>query len=202
MPFRQIHISSRGCASRLHSKAMISISKNNPFYYITSVTHKRLPVFQTDKMKDVMCKALDEARTSAGLLIFGYAVMPDHFHIVTDSKLDQSNVLRYLNGISARRVLGYLKENGFESSLVKLRTEEKDRKYKHSLWEHHSNTFEIKTESVLMQKVNYIHRNPVEEGLVERPEDYLHSSARFWKGCPLENEPLRVDVDQIKWRRS
>ncbi len=179
---------------------MISVSKNTPFYYITSVTHKRLPIFQTDQMKDLMCKALDEARTSSGLLIFAYSVMADHFHIATDPHLNQSETLRYLNGISAHRVIKYLKENEYETSLVKLRTEEKNRKYKHSVWEHHSNTFEIKTEAVLMQKVNYIHNNPVKEGLVEKPEDYLYSSARFWKGCPLENEPLRVDIDKIKWR--
>lgn len=128
--------------------------------------------------------------------------MPDHLHIITDSKLKESEVLRYVNGISARRVLGYLKEREFEESLKKLRTEEKERRYKHSLWEHHSNTFEIKTEAVLMQKVNYIHRNPVEEGLAETPEDYLFSSARFWKGCPFENEPLEMDVKKIDWRKS
>ena len=169
------------------------INKNSPSYFITSVTHKRLPVFRTDKLKQIFCDALDGARNSSGFKIYAYVVIPDHFHIVTDNKLDESETLRYLNGVSARRVIGYLKENSFESSLIKLRMETKDRNYKHSLWEHHSNSFEIKTEAVMMQKVNYIHLNPVEEGLCERAEDYRFSSARFWKGCPLEDEPLIVD---------
>ena len=177
------------------------ISKNNPFYFITSVTHNRLPVFRTDKLKEILCKAFGESKNSAELLIFAYVVMPDHFHIITDSKLNQSDTLRYLNGISARRVIGYLKENGFETSLIKLRTETKDRGYKHSLWEHHSNTFEIKTEEVLMQKVNYIHQNPVEEDLIEHPEEYRWSSCRFWKGFPNDDEPLEVDFKKIGWRR-
>jgi REP element-mobilizing transposase RayT len=177
------------------------ISKNNPLYFITSVTHNRLPVFRTGKLKELICQAFSESRNSAGFLIFSYVVMSDHFHIITDSKLNQSETLRYLNGISARRVIGYLKENGFETSLLKLRTETKDRGYKHSLWEHHSNTFEIKTEEVLMQKVNYIHQNPVEEGLCERPKEYRWSSYRFWKRSMLENEPLRVDIEKIEWRQ-
>lgn len=148
-----------------------------------------------------MCNALDEARKSGGFKIFAYAIMLEHMHITTDSARSQSDTLRYLNGITARRVIGYLKENGFESSLAKLRTETKRREYKHSLWEHHSNTFETNTEAVLMQKVNYIHQNPVTEGLVEKAEDYLYSSARIWKGCPLENEPLTMDVHEIKWRK-
>ncbi len=169
------------------------INKNSPCYFITSVTNKRLPVFRTDRLKQVFCDALGEARNSAGFKIHAYVIMADHFHIITDSKLDESETLRYLNGISARRVIGYLRENGFESSLRKLRMETKERNYKHSLWEHHSNTFDIKTEAVLMQKVNYIHINPVEEGLCERAEGYRFSSVRFWMNCPLEDEPLLID---------
>lgn len=180
---------------------MQSVSKDNPFYFITSVTHKRLPVFQTDKLKEIMCNALSEARKSGGFRIFAYGIMPDHNHIITDSSRSQSETLRYLNGISARRVIGYLKDHELETSLSKLRTETKSREYKHSLWEHHSNTFEIKTEAVLMQKVNYIHQNAVHDGLVEKAEDYLYSSSRFWKGCPLENEPLKMDIHNIEWRR-
>jgi REP element-mobilizing transposase RayT len=137
---------------------MPPVSKNNPFYFITSVTHNRLPAFRTDKLKKILCDAFNESRNSAGFSIFAYIVMADHFHIITDSKLNKSETLRYLNGISARRVIGYLKENSLEESLVKLRNETKDRGYKHSLWEYHSNSFEIKTEDVLMQKVNYIHQ--------------------------------------------
>ncbi|MEO7659628.1 MAG: transposase [Pyrinomonadaceae bacterium] len=179
---------------------MLSVSKNTPFYYITSVTHNRLPIFRTNAFKNVMCEALDAARQSTGFMIFAYVIMLEHLHIITDSKLNQSETLRYINGVSANRILKYLKENGHEKSLKKLRTEEKRRGYKHSVWEHHSNTFEIKTETVLMQKVNYIHYNPVEEDMVERSEDYLYSSARIWKACPLENEPLGMDIGQIKWR--
>ncbi len=56
------------------------------------------------------------------------------------------------------------------------------------------------SEATFMQKVNYIHQNPVRAGLVERAEDYLYSSARIWRKYPLENEPLKVDIDKIDWR--
>ena len=49
-----------------------------------------------------------------------------------------------------------------------------------------------------MQKVNYIHLNPVRAGLVERVIDSRWSSARIWQRCPMENEPLMVDVDRIE----
>ena len=188
----------RGSASLL----IMKISKDNPCYYLTSVTNNRLPVFKTDKLKEVTAKALDEARKSAEILIFAYVIMPDHYHLLTDSSRKPSEVLRYLNGITARRVIDYLKVNNFTSSLEKLKQETKKREYKYSLWEHHPNAFSVTSEAVLMQKVNYIHQNPVRAGFIERAEDYLYSSARIWGRNPLENEPLMVDIDKIDWREA
>ena len=54
----------------------------------------------------------------------------------------------------------------------------------------------------MMQKVNYIHQNPVRAGLVEKAEDYRFSSARLWRGYPLNDEPFVTDHKQIDWRRS
>lgn len=33
-----------------------------------------------------------------------------------------------------------------------------------------------------LRNINYIHNNPVEEGLVSYPEDYVYSSARDYRG--------------------
>jgi hypothetical protein len=71
----------------------------------------------------------------------------------------------------------------------------------YSLWDHHSNVLPIFSEDMFMQKVNYIHQNPVRLGLVERAEDYRWSSVRIWKRRPLEDEPLLVNIDRINWRR-
>jgi len=62
--------------------------------------------------------------------------------------------------------------------------------------------FSIFSEAMFMQKVNYIHLNPVRAGLVEKATDYRWSSARIWQGCPLEDEPLKVNMDKIRWRRA
>jgi REP element-mobilizing transposase RayT len=48
---------------------------------------------------------------------------------------------------------------------------------------------------------NHVH-NPVRAGIVDRPIDYLWSSARLWRRMPREDEPLLVDLDRIEWRRA
>jgi len=177
------------------------ISRDSQALYITVVTKDRLPVFQTDAIKVVMCQALDEARNSGGFLIFAYVIMPDHMHLITDQPATSADVLRFVKGITGRRVIDYLKQKDYQRSLAKLRHVEWKREHRYSLWQQEKNVFSIFSEGMFMQKVNYIHLNPVRSGLVERATDYLWSSARIWKGCPMEQEPLKVDIERIRWRK-
>ena len=179
---------------------MFQISRDDPAYYLTSVTHKRLPIFRVDEIKKVVVDAFNEARISGAILIFAYVIMPDHTHLLTDNARAIKDVLRFMNGISAKRVIDHLKTGDHERSLAKLRIEERENKYKHSVYEHHPNAFRVTGEDAFMEKVNYIHLNPVRAGLVKHPDEYMYSSARIWHRRALENEPLAVDIDKIKWR--
>lgn len=126
--------------------------------------------------------------------------MPDHTHFLTDNAREIKDTLRFINGISARRVINYLKENDFQSSLSKLRIAKRPDEQKYSVYQHHPNALRITGEEAFMQKVNYIHQNPVKTGLVEHPDDYLYSSARQWHGRALETEPSVTDDMKIDWR--
>jgi putative transposase len=129
-------------------------------------------------------------------------IMIDHLHVLTDKPKTVADVLRVLKGITARRVIDYLKEKNYVTSLAKLQHAERDHNYRYSLWQTEKNVLPIFSEGMFMQKVNYIHQNPVRAELVSRAIDYRWSSARIWQGSPLEDEPLLVDSDQIQWRRS
>ena len=99
-------------------------------------------------------------------------------------------------------MIDYLKEQDYQSSLAKLRHEEWKRKHSYSLWQQEKNVFSIFSEAVFMQKVNYIHLNPVRAGLVGRAIDYRWLSARIWQRCESDDEPLSVDCNRIEWRRA
>jgi putative transposase len=183
-------------------RLMHTISRDTPALYLTAVAKDRLPVFRTDAIKVITCAALNEARKSGGFAIYAYVIMPDHLHAITDSAIKPSQVLQFINGIISRRVIDHLKEHGHNASLRKLRRESGARGHMYSLWEHHNNALPIFSEGMFMEKVNYIHQNPVRAGLVERVEDYRWSSMRCWKRCLLEDEPLLIDIDRINWRKA
>jgi hypothetical protein len=97
-------------------------------------------------------------------------------------------------------VIEHLKANGFEASMTKQRIRERDNKYKYSVYEHHPNAIRITGEEAFMQKVNYIHLNPVRAGLADQPNEYKYSSSRIWHARVQDEEPLTTDHKRIKWR--
>ena len=179
---------------------MVTISRDSPCLSITAVANARLPVFRTDAVKTILCAALDEARRSGGFLIFAYVIMPDHIHLITSGARKPSDTLHFIKGVASRRIIQRLKEGSFHTSLEKLRGARKADRHEYTLWERHSNVMLLTAESTFMERVHYVHQNPVRAGLVERAEDYRWSSVRFWNRCLAEDEPLKVDVDQIIWR--
>lgn len=179
---------------------MFQVSRTTPAYYFTSVAHHRLPIFQTDKVKQILCDAFSEVRAKHGILILAFVIMDDHVHLLAFSEKEMSDALRLLNGVAARRIIQYLQENGFESSLFKLRGETRERNHKHSVWQHHPDSLEIFGEDTFRQKVDYIHQNPVRAGLVDDSLEYRFSSARLWADRADEDEPLLTDHLEIDWR--
>lgn len=181
---------------------MPTISRDSPCYYLTAVAKDRLPIFRSDVIKSIACSALNEARSSGGFSLYGYVVMPDHIHVITDSVLRPSKTLQFINGITARRIINYLKQHNYQASLRKLRHEIRRRQYSYSLWNHHPDARLLLTEKMFMQRVNYTHHNPVRAKPGTHAEDYQWSSVRCWSGKLLPNEPLLMDLDQIEWRKS
>lgn len=176
------------------------ISKDSPAFYLTSVAKDRLPIFRTDTIARLTCEAIDEARRSGKFLIFGYMIMPDHSHLVTDGSRESKEIHRFVNGIVSRRLIDYLKENRLEDSLKKLRVEGRSDGWKYSVWQHHPDTRLLWSEQMLWQRIQYTHLNPVRAGLVDHPNDWKWSSARIFNGKRSDDEPLEVDLDRIQWR--
>jgi len=53
---------------------------------------------------------------------------------------------------------------------------------KYQFWRHNNKPIEVWSNKVIDEKINYVHNNPVEEGLVFRAEDYVYSSAADYAG--------------------
>jgi hypothetical protein len=63
-------------------------------------------------------------------------------------------------------------------ALANFKVNKYDREYQ--IWKREPLSIELISEDLFKQKLEYVHYNPVKAGLCEKPEDYYHSSARFY----------------------
>ena len=104
-------------------------------------------------------------------VMIGYVVMPEHFHLLMSEP-----------------------ENGTPSEAMKRLKHQTSFRLNHEgdhLWQHRFYDFNVWTAKKRIEKLKYMHRNPVKRGLVENPEDWIWSSYRFYL---LDEEgPVRIN---------
>jgi putative transposase len=113
------------------------------------------------------------------VLINGFVLMDNHFHLIwqvvgNEPKFEvQRDFLKY----TSQTILRSIKLNE-PSLMLELCVNTGDRKYQ--VWERNSLSVALTNERFLLQKLNYIHNNPVRAGLCKYPEEYKYSSAGFY----------------------
>jgi hypothetical protein len=70
-------------------------------------------------------------------------------------------------------------------------------KQTNQIWTHENHAEHIFSQKFIEQKVHYIHNNPVRNGIVVNPEDYLYSSARNYAGLESIIDVIEID---FKWK--
>jgi REP element-mobilizing transposase RayT len=129
--------------------------------------------------------------------VVAFVIMPNHLHVLLylgDSDYVINSVLANGKRFMAYEIVKRLREMDRHDILLllarKVTAEEKRRKKKHRVFEISSDIKPCYTEKFLLQKLEYIHSNPITEKwhLSEIPEDYVHSSARFYELNELHPE--------------
>ena len=68
------------------------------------------------------------------------------------------------------------------------------RNKKFQIWQQDNHPEEVYSPKFTLSKIKYIHSNPIEEGFVSRPEDYLYSSANDYAGM---RGPVKVSLIEL-----
>jgi REP-associated tyrosine transposase len=137
-------------------------------HFVTFSCYKREPLLRTPEVRDLFLTMLEEDRKKFGLSIQGYVVMPEHVHLLMP---EPDGCIVFPEVIEER----------FARKAHELGIVPGD----HSAWQDRFYDFNVFTEKKRIEKLKYIHRNPVQRGLVEKPEEWRWSSFRFY----LYNEP-------------
>ncbi len=130
-------------------------------HFITFSCYHRLPKLGSAGARRVFERSLEQARCAYGFCVAGYVVMPEHVHLLATEP----------ETAPLATALQALKQS--VSRTLALRAAE-------PFWQARYYDFNVWTDKKRMEKLRYIHRNPVQRGLVEKPEDWKWSSSRHY----------------------
>jgi len=160
-------------------RSRYKISAEDGCYFITSTIVEWLPIFTSKPYFDIMIDSLTFCRNEKKLQLFGYVIMDNHFHlIITGPNLTRT--ITDLKKFTAKKVIEQLQVDRKEWLLNQLAYFKKRHKTKsyYQVWQEGHHPKLIESGDMLIQKLEYIHNNPVKRGLVVQPEHWLYSSAR------------------------
>jgi putative transposase len=131
-------------------------------HFVTFSCYERKPLLNSTQAKDLFLQALERTRRGYRFYVCGYVIMPEHVHLLVSEPERQSldRALQAMKQSVARRLVGKGEHFWFA------------RYYDFNVW----------SEKKRVEKLRYIHRNPVTRGLVDRPEDWAWSSFRHYLG--------------------
>ena len=153
-------------------------------YFMTCTVVNWTDLFTKSNQKQLIVEALEYCQKEKGLEIHGWCLMPSHLHLIARSSTHKmSDVMRDFKKFTSKQILKMIIEEPesrrewlleqFSKACDDLK---RDQKYK--VWQTGYHAKEVYSAKFAYQKLNYIHNNPVEEGFVDAPEDYLYSSAK------------------------
>ena len=160
---------------------------HDSLYFITTSTHHHRKVLLDNVSKQIILDHFDCLRRKSRFLLFSFVLMPTHIHFISKfpKPLTLGDFMRNFKSLTANRIRRYL-----------ISTQNTKYAESRKVWEDDYNAKEIYTTPFLIQKFEYIHQNPCKSpwSLVENPENYPWSSARFY----LTNQPCIIPIDDLR----
>jgi putative transposase len=137
--------------------------QSQQLHFITFSCFHRAPLLSSTSARDTFVAALERVRCWYGLYVAGYVIMPEHVHLLLSEPERGSlrTVLQILKQAVSRRLARPGKRNA-------------------PFWQARYYDFNVWSDRKRIEKLRYMHRNPVKRGLCERPEDWQWSSFRHY----------------------
>ena len=159
-------------------------------------------VFIRKKYRDILIESLRFCQTNKGLEIAAYVIMSSHIHLIVRATGEPtlSEVLRDFKKFTARQILQEIEKGAYESRRewmlhrFAFRGSINAGNQTHQFWQPDNHPIELYSLPVILQKLQYIHENPVREGWVFESSDYPYSSAsNYYRNTGLLDVSL-IDI--------
>jgi REP element-mobilizing transposase RayT len=150
-------------------------------HFITTTVVEWLPVFTTSARCDILVQSFEYCRKNKGLKIYAWVILDNHIHAIVAAP-ELTRVITDFKRHTAQRILDQLEKEKCEWLLNQFRHFRLPHKVEsiHQFWQEGFHPQAIANDQMMDQKLDYVHGNPVQRGLMAGAEHWRYSSAHEW----------------------
>ena len=149
----------------------ISKNANKGYYFVTFTVFRWYYLFDRYQRWNILANSLKYCIENKRFELYGFVFMLNHIHLIFHSS-DSIGFVRDFKKFTSKELKKNILEN--EENILKLFLDERGN---YQFWQKTNMPLLIENEKFFLQKLNYIHNNPVKKNYVERPEYWYWSSA-------------------------
>ena len=161
------------------------IRDQNDLYFLTFTVVEWMDIFTRLSHRMILVDSLNYCVERKGLVVNAWVVLSNHMHMIAYAQEGKkmSDLIRDFKTHTSKAIRGNI-ESEPESrrrwllDIMAFTARKTGRTDDYKLWQDGSHAVPLTSEKFIHQKLEYIHQNPVENGLVALPEHYVFSSAR------------------------
>jgi putative transposase len=168
----------------------------NKIHFLTFTTIEWIDIFTKIEYFDLIISTFRYCQKNQGLLLYGFVIMTNHIHCLISAKEDccLEDIVASFKKFTTAQIKILLKKDNrkYISTLIKSSYAKKDGNA-FQIWQRENYPEVIESEKFFLQKMSYIHNNPMKKGYVSKPEDWVYSSARNY----LLSDNSLIEVDRV-----
>ena len=167
---------------------LVRIYGRGHLHFITFSCYRRVPFLRSVRARNVFVQILDEVRGRYGFSLVGYVVMPEHVHLLIGepAKGTPSTVVQVLKQRVSRRLR---RKKRAAAAQLRLTFAHAENARSH-FWQRRFYDFNVWSLKKRVEKLHYMHMNPLKRKLVDHPKDWPWSSFSFYSN---KHGLIRVD---------
>ncbi len=162
-------------------------------HFITLTVLHWIPLFTNTKSVDILLDCFMYLQKNDNLKIYSYVILENHLHLVASSD-DIAKTIKKFKSYTAKKLLKLLQEENIKTILEQLAFYKKAHKKTttYQVWQEGMQPKLIQDEKTMIQKIEYIHNNPVKRGYVDEAKHWRYSSARDY-----DDEKGLLDIERM-----
>ena len=152
-------------------------------HFITCTILHWIPIFTRVESTNIIFESLRYLQKTDNLKIYAYVILENHLHVVASSD-DIGKSMKKFKAFTAKEILKLLQRENVTTILEQLafykKAHKKDATYQ--LWQEGIQPKLIVNDKMMIDRINYIHNNPLKRGYIDEAKHWRYSSARDYEG--------------------